>query len=129
MCPSSSQPFPSLSHPNPVSSSFSISPSIHTLNPPPSLTNTHKTIFSKMKPPQNNHDNPTYPPKHPQLIFTNPSSASFIFPPQNQHTISPLTQSSFHSSSPSRKNLRILQWNANGIRPRRTELTQFLAHN
>ena len=38
MCTSSSQPLPSLSHPNPVSSSFSVSPSIHTPNPPPSLT-------------------------------------------------------------------------------------------
>ena len=52
MCPSSSQPLPSLSHPNPVSSSFSVSPSIHTVNPPPSLTNTHKTISSKITPPK-----------------------------------------------------------------------------
>ena len=51
MCPSSSQPLPSLSHPNPVSLSFSVSPSTHTPNPPPSLTNTHKTISSKMTPP------------------------------------------------------------------------------
>ena len=43
ICPSSSQP-PSLSHSNPVSSFFSISPSSHTPNPPPSLTNNHKTI-------------------------------------------------------------------------------------
>ena len=39
------------------------------------------------------------------------------------------TQSAFHPSSPSRNNLRILQWNANGIRPRRTELIQFLSQN
>ena len=49
--------------------------------------------------------------------------------PQTQQTTSPLTQSSFHPSSPSRNNLRILQWNANGIRPRRTELLHFLSHN
>ena len=54
--------------------------------------------------------------------MTNPS-------PQTQQTTSPLTQSSFHPSSPSRNNLRILQWNANGIRPRRTELLHFLSHN
>ena len=74
-------------------------------------------------------NNPTYPPNHPQIIFTYPRSASFIPPPQTQHTISPLTQSSFHPFSPSRNNFRILQWNANGIRPRRTELIQFLSHN
>ena len=50
-------------------------------------------------------------------------------PSQTQHTTSPRTQSSFHPSSPSRNNLRILQWNANGIRPRRTELLHFLSHN
>ena len=55
MCPSSSQTLPSLSHPNPVSSSFSVSPSIHTPNPPPSFTNTHKTISLRMNSPQNNH--------------------------------------------------------------------------
>ena len=52
MCPSSSQPLSSLSHPNPVSSSFSVSPYIHTSNPPSSLTNTHKTISSKITPPK-----------------------------------------------------------------------------
>ena len=80
-------------------------------------------------PPKTTTNNSTYPPNHPQLIFTYPPSASFISPPQTQHTISPLTQSSFHPSSPSRNNLRILQWNANGIRPRRPEITQFLSHN
>ena len=129
MCPSSSQPLPSLSHPNPVSSFFSVSPSIHTPNPPPSLTNTHKTISSKMYPLKTTTNNPAYPPNHPQLIFTYRLSASSTPPPQTQHTISPLTQSSFHPSSPSRNNLRILQWNANGIRFRRTELIQFLSHN
>ena len=49
--------------------------------------------------------------------------------PQTQQTTSPLTQSTFHPSSPSQNNLRILQWNANGIRPRRTELLHFLSHN
>ena len=73
-------------------------------------------------------NNPIYPPNHPQLIYTYPPSASST-PPQTQYTTSPLTQSSFHPSSPSRSNLRILQWNANGIRPRRTELIQFLSHN
>ena len=56
ICPSSSQPLPSLSHPNPVSLSFSVSPSTHTSNPPPPLTNTHKTISSQMNPPKNNHE-------------------------------------------------------------------------
>ena len=73
--------------------------------------------------------NPTYLPNHPQLIYTYPPSASSTPPPQTQHTTSPLTQFSFHLSSPSRNNLRILQWNANGIRPRRTKLIQFLSHN
>ena len=58
MCLLSSQPLPSLSDPNPISSSFSISPSIHTPNPPPSLTNTHKTISSKINP---------LPPKQPRI--------------------------------------------------------------
>ena len=74
-------------------------------------------------------NNRTDPPNHPQLIFTYPPSASSIPPPQTQHTISPLTQSSFHPSSPSRNNLRIVQWNANGIRPRRNKLIQFLSQN
>ena len=130
MCPSSSQPLPSLSHPNFVSLSLSVSPSTHTPNPPPSLTNNHKTISSKINPPpKTTTNNPTYPPNHPQLIYTYPPSASSIPSPQTQHTISPLTQSSFPPSSPSRNNLRILQWNANGIRPRRTELLHFFFHN
>ena len=116
MSPYSTQTLPSLSHPNlvslpiPVSSFFSVSPSIHTSNPPPSLTNTHKTISSKI-----NHslktttNNPNYPPNHPQIIFNYPPSASSISPRQTQHIISPRTQSSFHPSSPSRNNLRILQ--------------------
>ena len=74
-------------------------------------------------------NNPTYPPNHPQLIYTYPPSALSTPPPQTHNTTSLLTQSSFHLSSPSRNNLRILQWNANGIRPRRTELIQFLSHN
>ena len=48
MCPSSSQPPSSLSHPKPVSSST------NTPKTPSSSTNTHKPISSKMKPPQNN---------------------------------------------------------------------------
>ena len=75
MCPSSSQPLPSLSHSNPVSSSFSVSPSFHTPNTPPPLTNTHKTISLKTKPsPKTTSNNPTYPPNHPQLIYTYPPS-------------------------------------------------------
>ena len=103
MCPCSSQPLPSFSHPNPVSSSFSVFPSIHTPNPPPSLTNTHKTIYSKMNPPKTTTNNPTYPANHPQLIFTYSPSASSIPPPQTQHTIFPLTQSSFHPFSLSKQ--------------------------
>ena len=67
MCPFSSQPLPSLSHPNPVSSSFSISPSIHTPNPPPSLTNTHQTISSKMNPP------PKQPRITPPILLITPN--------------------------------------------------------
>ena len=79
MCPSSSQPPPSLSHPNPVSLSFSVSPSTHTPNPPPSLTNTHKTISSKINlPPKTTTNNPIYPPNHPQLIYTYHPSVSSI---------------------------------------------------
>ena len=129
MCPSSSQP-PSLSHSNPVSSFFSVSPSSHTPNPPPTLTNNHKTISLKTKPsPKTTSNNPSYLPNHPQLIYTYLPSALTTPSPQTQQTTSPLTQSSFHPSSPSRNNLRILQWNANGIRPRRTELLHFLSHN
>ena len=79
--------------------------------------------------PKTTTNNPTNLPNHPQLIFNYPPSASTIPPPQTQHTISPLTQSSFHPFSPSRNNLRILQSNANGIRPRRTELTHFFSQN
>ena len=82
-----------------------------------------------MNSPKTTANNPTYPPNHPQIIFTYPRSTSSIPPPQTQHTISPLTQSSFHPFSPSRNNLQIVQWNANGICPRRTELIQFLSHN
>ena len=119
---------PSLSHSNPVSSFFSVSPSSHTPNPPPTLTNNHKTISLKTKPsPKTTSNNPTYLPNHPQLIYTYPPSASTTPSPQTQQTTSPLTQSSFHPSSPSRNNLRILQWNANGICLRRTELLHFLS--
>ena len=77
MSPSCSQTFPSLSHPNSISSSFSVSPSIHTLNPPLSLKNTHKNISSKITPlPKTTTNNPTYPPNHPQIIFTYPPSES-----------------------------------------------------
>ena len=79
--------------------------------------------------PKTTTNNPTNLPNHPQLIFNYSPSVSTIPPPQTQHTISPLTQSSFHPSSPSRNNLRVLQWNANGIRPHRTKLTHFLSQN
>ena len=108
---------------------FSTPPPSHTQNPPPTLTNNHKTISSKTKPsPKTASNNPTYLPNHPQLIYTYPPSA-LTTPSQTQQTTSPLTQSSFHPSSPSQNNFRILQWSANGIRPRRTELLHFLSHN
>ena len=116
MFPFSSQS-PSLSHLNPVPSS------INTSYPPSSLTNTHKTICSKMNPLKTTINNPTDSPNYTQLIFNYPPSASSIPPPQTQHTISPLTPYSFHPSFPSRNKLRILRW----IRPRRTELIQFLS--
>ena len=85
MCPPSSQPLSSLLHTNSVSSS------IHTPNLPSSLTNTHKTISSKMNShPKTTTNNPIDPSNHPQLMFTYPPSASSIPPPQTQHTISPL---------------------------------------
>ena len=110
MCPSfSSQPLPSLSHSNPISSSFSVSPSSHTPNPIPPLTNNHKTISSKTNPsPKTTSNYPTYLPNHPQLIYTYPPSAMTTpspqtqyttTPPQTQYTTSPLTQSSFHPFS------------------------------
>ena len=77
-------------------------PSSHTPNPPPTLTNNHKTISSKTKPsPKTTSNNPTYLPNHPQLIYTYPPSALTTPSPQTQQTTSPLTQSSFHPSSPS----------------------------
>ena len=104
--------------------------SIHSHTKSPTLTHKHpQNHIFKNEPPKTTTNNPTYPPNHPQLIYTYPPSALSIPSLQTQHTISPLTQSSFHPSSPSRNNLRILQWNANGIRPRRTELIQFLSHN
>ena len=66
-------------------------------------------------------------PNHPQLTFTYPPSVSSLPPPQSQPSTS-LKKSSFYPSS-SQNSQRILQWNANGIRPRRTELTQFLSLN
>ena len=89
MCPSASQPLPSLSHSNPVSSSFSVSPSFHSPNPPPPLTNNHKTISSKTNPsPKTTSNNPTYLPNHPQLIYTYPPSASSTPPQTNIPTLS-----------------------------------------
>ena len=123
MCPSSSQlPLPLTSQPCTL---------VHKHSKSPILTHKHpQNKSSKMNLyPKATTNNPTNLPNHPQLIFNYPPSASSIPPPQTQHTISPLTQSSFHPSSPSRNNLRILQWNANRIRPRRTELTHFLSQN
>ena len=70
MCPSSSQLLPSLSHCNPVTSFLSVSPSSHTPNPPPPLTNNHKTISSKTNPsPKTTSNKPTYLPNHPNLYL------------------------------------------------------------
>ena len=79
--------------------------------------------------PKTTTNNLTNLSNHPQLIFNYPPSVSTIPPPQTQHTISPLTQSSFHPSLLSQNNFRILQWNTNGIHPRHTELTHFLSQN
>ena len=100
MCLSSSQLPRSLLHLNPVPSS------INTPNAPSSLTNTCKTISSKMNlHPKTTTNNPTNLPNQPQLIFNYLPSASTIPPPQTQHIISPLIHSSFHPSSPSQNNL------------------------
>ena len=126
MCLSFSHTSPSLSHPNPLSSST------NTPKPPSSSIHTRKPTSLKMKPhPKqlSTINNPTDPANHSQLIFTYPPSASSPAPPQTQQTISPLTQSSFYPSSPSQNNLRILQWNANEIRPRCTEFIQFFSLN
>ena len=91
---------------------------------------TTKPYLQKLNPPPKQpRMTPPYLPNYPQLIYTYPPSALTTPSPQTQQTTSPLTQSSFHPSSPSRNNFRILQWNANGIRPRRTELLHFLSHN
>ena len=68
-------------------------------------------------------------PNQPKLTFTYPPSVSSLPPPQPQPSTSPLKQSSFHHYPPSQNSLRIFQWNANGICPRRTELIQFLSLN
>ena len=68
MCPSSSQPLLSLSHSNPISSSFSVSPSSHTPNTPPPLTNNHKTISSKTNP------SPKQPRITPPILLITPTN-------------------------------------------------------
>ena len=50
MCPSSSQPLPSLSHSNPISSSFSVSPSSHTQIPHLHSQATTKPHLQKLTP-------------------------------------------------------------------------------
>ena len=58
MCPSSSsQPLPSLSHSNPISSSFSVSPSSYTPNPHLHSQTTTKPYLQKLNP----------PPKQPRI--------------------------------------------------------------
>ena len=52
--------------PNPVSLSLSVSPSTHTPNFPPSLTNTHKTISSQITPPKQ-------PQITPPILLINPN--------------------------------------------------------
>ena len=99
MCPSSSLTSPSqiitpYLHPQTPSNPhlyLQISTNPHLQKPPPTINNL------------------TDLPNHPQLTFAYPTSASSLPPTQPQHTISPLTQSSFHPSSPSQNNLRILQ--------------------
>ena len=57
MCPSFSQPLPSLSHSNPVSSSFSVSLSFHTPNPHLHSLTPKKPYLQKL----------TTPPKQPRI--------------------------------------------------------------
>ena len=59
MCPSSSQHLPSLSHSNPVSSFFSVSPSSHTPNPHLHSQTTTKPYLQKLNP----------PPKQPRITI------------------------------------------------------------
>ena len=59
MCPSSSQPLPSLSHSNPVSSFFSVSPSSHTPKPHLHSQTTTKPYLQKLNP----------PPKQPRITI------------------------------------------------------------
>ena len=85
-----------------------------------------KILIFKNEPPKTINNSPDLL-NHPQLNY--PSSVSSLPPPQPQPSTCPLTQSCFHHSSPSQNSLRILQWNANGIRPCRTEFIQFLSLN
>ena len=105
-----------------------------------------------MNPPKTTTNNLTYSFNHPQLIFTYPPKHHLylLLKPNipsllshNPLSILPLlleTTSEFPSFLSLSKNLQIalqnlikstqiLQWNANGIYPRRTELIQFLSHN
>ena len=91
MCPSSSQPLPSLSHPNPVSSSFCIS--IHSHSKSPTLTHKHpQNHIFKNTPPKTTTNNPTYPPNPPtnfylpslSIIYTSSSNPTYHL---SSHTI------------------------------------------
>ena len=118
MCASSSQSSPSFSQ------TVSLSSSLNTRK-------TQNSSSSKINPPKhlstiNNSSNLL---NHPQLTFSYPPSASSLSPSQLQPSTCSFTQSSFHHSPPSQNSLRILQRDANGIRPCRTELIQFLSLN
>ena len=119
MCPSPSQTSPS--------SSQAVCLSIFIFK---YLQNSKILIF-KNEPPKHlsTINNSPNLPNHTKLTFTYPPSASSLPPPQPQPYISPLKQSSFYCYPPSQNSLRIFQWNANGIRPHRTELIQFLSLN
>ena len=90
-----------------------------------------KILIFKNEPPKHlsTINNSPNLPNHPKLTFTYPPSASSLPPPQPQPSTSPLKQSSFHRYPPSQNSIRIFQWNANEICPRRTELIQFLLLN
>ena len=65
----------------------------------------------------------------PPLITTYPTTALGVPPPPSQPTNPALTAQPFSIPASSANCLRILQWNAGGIRSRRTEFLHFLSEN
>ena len=89
------------------------------------------SLPSPPSPPRSSHppSNPLPLPPPPPLSSSYPSSAfSLSSPPSPPPSPPPLRSSSFRSPS-SLNELKILQWNANGVHSRYLELTHFLSLN